>query len=227
MTVTQPWAGREICYPDPSIQARLTQVGGWNPHGEPNFRLVWGWTEKDLVWSRKAGTYDRRPKHFRQKNRWVVEAWHPAYMSPESWEREGTDWLDGHKVSLLGPFPSRGSYEYLWSAETPHAAGCEVPDVLPGGDGECKCGGGKYQALTPRLVEVLLDMVKLSKALIASKRRDFYLEQEAKKERDFDATAEDAINDAGRPFGGSYFVPMHGPSPDHWPKNKQLRFNPS
>jgi hypothetical protein len=224
--IYQPASGREILEPPVDVQKRLRDVGGLNLHGDPNYRLIWGWSRKDLIWSKRLGTYDRRPRYFLKKNRWSVEMWHPAQMSPETWERHSHQWLDGQRVALLGPYPTRGDYEILWTFETPHADSCQVPDVLFGGDGACSCGGSRYLGLTPPVVEILLDMVKQSRGLLAAQRRNWYMDQFEKKDKAYESLVSDAVEDAGRPFGGNYFVPKVGPSPDHWPRDKKLRFVP-
>jgi hypothetical protein len=72
-----------------------------------------------------------------------------------------------------------------------------------------------------------MDLVVLSRKASNADKRNFLLDNEDKKEQAFDSEMDAAIEDAGRPFGGSYFVPMHGKSPDHWPKNPKHRFQPS
>ena len=206
MKIVQPLNGREVLYPDKECQSRLVSIGGKNLFGWPNFRLVWGWSRLEPFYSRRTGNYDRRPRYFNQKNRWIIEAWHPPSMSREAWERETRGFEDGRPVNYLGPYPSQGDYEYLAHIE--------------------KADGGFLQ-VTPRMCEVILDMTKRSRGVSRYDRRDFLLGVEEKKHRDFDSDADAAINDAGRPFGGNYFVPVTGPSPDHWPKDKSLRFNPS
>lgn len=206
MKIVQPRNGREIAVADPDCQKRLTFFGGKNIYGQPNFRIVWGWSRLELLYSRRTGNYDRRPRYWDQKNRWILEAWHPPIMSREAWDRETRGFYNGEMVDFLGPYPSQGDYESLAYLEN---------------------AKGEFLQATPRQCEIILDMVKRSRDVSMYDRRDFLLGVEKKKEKDFDAEADAAIEDAGRPFGDNYFVPVTGASPDHWPKNKALRFNPS
>jgi hypothetical protein len=150
--------------------------------------------------------------------------WEPAPMGPLQWEDMAYEMIDGIKVNCLGPYPSMGDYELLYPIATPHTEECVRPSPVKGGDGECVCGGSKYLALTEDIIQKVIDIVKLTREATILERKHALLEREEKKESDWDKMAEAAIADAGRPFGGSYFVPMRGQSPDHWPKDPRTRF---
>lgn len=202
----------------------LRNDGGENIYRQPIFRVVWGSDRLELLYSMRTRSYQEKVKYFRQPNRWVVEMWQQCLMSRDEWDKSATEWLDGRAVNMLGPYPHQGDYEILFPIETQHGADCDVPILVKGGDGECICGGGKYLGLTEFICGQVVNIVKATRAVSVGDRRNALLERESKKEDDWDKAATDAINDAGRPFGGSYFVPVSGPTPDHWPRNPELRF---
>jgi hypothetical protein len=75
------------------------------------------------VWKYRLGVgMSYAPKYSpRNRERFHVEKWLPAefYGTPESWRRD-TVRMDGSvEVETLGPFPSRGDYETLFTFETP------------------------------------------------------------------------------------------------------------
>jgi hypothetical protein len=222
--ITQLASARVSLDPPKELNRLLEKIGGENIYRQPRYRIVWGGTRLAHFYSRKDRWYEKRPKYFASLNRWCVEMWEPPSMGPSQWERLAYEEIDGVLVNCLGPYPSMGEYELLYPIATPHAEGCERPRPIKGGDGECECGGSKYLALTQEVIQKITDIVKLTREVTALERKHALLEREEKKEKDWDKMATDAIADAGRPFGGSYFVPVTGQSPDHWPKDKRLRF---
>ena len=123
------------------MAARLARAGGRNRFGEPNFRLVWGWSR--LTWiGGKWTLFDaqgnetgsrielrREPKYF-PLNRWHVERWLPpeSYGSPESWRAKTTEVEDGIRYPALGPYPWRGDWEHVFTLEGP---GGEFIPLMP------------------------------------------------------------------------------------------------
>lgn len=114
------------------LQEAATSYGGTNLYGEPRYRVVLG--EKRFVWKYTPASYDeygartggaavRLVHKYSPKNRhrYHVEKWLPAehYGTPESWHLETSKFIDGVEVDTLGPYPSRGEYETLWTFETP------------------------------------------------------------------------------------------------------------
>ena len=214
--------------PEPKeVNATLLRLGGVTLEGRPRYRCVWGSSRTEWLFSRKRLSYEKRLKHFRHANRWVIEFWNPPSYDRESWEKETTEYIDGHRVELLGPYPSTGDYEYLWHAETPHSPECEISVPVKGGDGGCICGGGNYLPIETSMAEALMAMVEATKRLHRAEKKNKLIATEEKKQADYEKIVDDAVDDAGRPFGGSYFVPVTGKSPDHWPKDPKHRFNPS
>lgn len=215
---------REIKDPPREIQKRLADSGGLNIHGDPNFRLVWGWRRMELIWSPRAGQYDRRPKYFAKRSRWILEAWRAPFMTREEWAKASRDWIGGQSVELLGEYPSRGDYEIVMPIEGPHDALCQEPKRASDGDGSCVCGGQRFQPLTQTICDALVDMVKASREVTAFERREYFLGNEEKKQRDFDRLADDMIDDAGSAFGGNMnWVPMRGKSPTFQPNKKMFK----
>lgn len=209
---------REILVPPKDVQHRLTKAGGLNPFGEAAFRLVWGWSRLDYIWSRRMQSYDRRPKYVHKTNRWIIESWRPQVYTRDQWSAMSRDYMDGMSIELLGPYPNRGDYEYLIAVETGHTPKCTEPLRDMKGDGFCECGGQRYQALTLSIVDELVGMVSESRRMHARANKNFLMDRELKEQRDWSAMADDMINDAGTPFGGNMsWVPMRGAAPKYNP----------
>jgi hypothetical protein len=126
---------RETHDTPPEIARILTLAGGLNRLGEPNFRAVWGWnrlgwiggrwTDRDASGAviREIIGVRRVPKYI-PHNRWHIERWCPpeSYGSPEQWARATLEIEDGINVPALGPYPSRGEYEHVWTLEAAASA---------------------------------------------------------------------------------------------------------
>jgi hypothetical protein len=116
-----------------SLDTRVARAGGWNRFGEPNFRVVWGWsrlswiggrwTDRDASGNIVRETIELRlePKYLPQ-NRWHIERWlaPETYGTPESWGALTIEREDGILVPTLGPYPSRGEYEHCFTLAGPH-----------------------------------------------------------------------------------------------------------
>jgi hypothetical protein len=123
---------RRLCPPE--YQDRLTEIGGLNRFGGPNWRLVWGQTETETVggrWHMLTGktqlTVGRNGQLVQVPvtvdideirtvlkygdTAWVLERWFPPeqYGTVEGWERDNMDPASG--LPLLGPYPDEGFYE--------------------------------------------------------------------------------------------------------------------
>lgn len=120
----------------PELQRFLREEGGRNPHGEPNFRLVWGASR--LTW--RSGEFTDRdpetgalirtvvearevPKYGYAMERWHIESWHPPewYGDPDDWPRQ---WVGGKACETLGEFPTRGGYESIYVCEALERCSC-------------------------------------------------------------------------------------------------------
>src|SRR5205807_600843 len=88
-----------------SVRRRLRLAGGINRYGEPNYRVVWGWSR--LTWI--GGKWEDRDEHGRLRretvqlrqvpkyiphNRWHIERWCPPelYGSPADWYARHSRW---------------------------------------------------------------------------------------------------------------------------------------
>jgi hypothetical protein len=125
-----------------SIAHTLALAGGTNIFGEPNFRAVWGWNRLAWIGGRwtdldSSGCVLREtiglryePKYL-PTDRWHIERWcaPEMYGSPEDWARNTLEIENGMNVPALGPYPSRGEYEHVftlartWSARG--STGCD------------------------------------------------------------------------------------------------------
>ena len=126
-----------------SLKVRLILVGGNNPFGEPNFRLVWGYNRIVKIhgqweeWepARPTGFYgtDGRPivvpphckgsvietrevPKYLPGNCWHLEHWQApeTYGSPETWGKLGQEVIGCMTVDTAGPYPSRGDWELVF-----------------------------------------------------------------------------------------------------------------
>ncbi len=114
------------------LSEEITAYGGFNPRGEPLYRLVWGGTRTCLrvgVW--EGGEIETRqtPKYLTALTRFVMEVWCPPeyFGSPRSWEESTRTEIDGAVVYALGEFPHRGDYEGIEVYQHPRICDCGTP----------------------------------------------------------------------------------------------------
>ncbi|MGH9776747.1 MAG: hypothetical protein ACRD50_17615, partial [Candidatus Acidiferrales bacterium] len=119
---------RETKQAPPEVQQRIFRAGGTNRYGEPNFRLVWGWSRLTWIggkWTDRdaSGNILRECVEMRQEpkyapcDRWHIERWVPpeSYGSPEFWYSQTLEHENGIVIPALGPYPSRGEYEHCFT----------------------------------------------------------------------------------------------------------------
>lgn len=100
----------------PKIQFWLgTNTYGKNRYKQPFFRLVWSNSVYWLLggWWGDTGAVEYRwvPKYFGRAE-WILERWMaPEEFSTREWWEEQTD----HGLCSMGPYPSKGFYEQVWS----------------------------------------------------------------------------------------------------------------
>ena len=94
------WERRET---PPEVVSRVTQAGGTNAFGEPNFRVIWGANAHDHI----GLLYPT------QANAWHLERWlsPEVFGAPSQWDK-----TDG------GAYPDRGAYMHVM---------CFGPKVTP------------------------------------------------------------------------------------------------
>jgi hypothetical protein len=180
--------GREIKEVPREIQAIATRSGGLNFYGEPNYRIVWGWSRLTIIageWTdldahgnpiRTVGQYRWEPKNL-PFDRWHLETWLPPshFVSKEYWYEITDEEFNGVHFAALGPFPSRGEYE-----------GCHV----------FQNADRSYQDLTPYVVETVCRALNYQRNLRDIERRAALERREEKKVKDYDGFACDVIDDA-------------------------------
>lgn len=177
--------GREAKRTPAWAQEEVTRAGGRNRFGEPNFRIVWGWSRLGWIggeWEdrdeagekfRQVTELRRVPKYF-PFDRWHLERWLPpeAYGSPEEWyrgtvERSGAEW-----IATLGPFPDRGEWEHCLTLQTP---------------------GGGFLPLTPGLCRQMVLAIERSRSLPGAERRAALQRAAERRERDYEAHVDDVL----------------------------------
>jgi len=183
-----------------TVAHRLARAGGMNRFGEANYRAVWGWNR--LAWI--GGKFEDRDEHgalLRERievrkepkypavNRWHIERWLPpeTYGSPRAWYAQTIERDNSISIPALGPYPSRGDYEHCFTLETPR---------------------GEFLQLTATVAEHIAHAIEWSrKHPRATSRKQLY-EREARRERDYDAWAYDALDDAAPAFHQQPFVTL-------------------
>lgn len=90
--------GRET----PSSAIRSLAVFGKNPHGEPNFRLIWSERKQILFLGDIVPEYAYLPSPC-----WVLETWTP----PEKDAGPEALWSEMQEA-LMGPYPRKGTYNH-------------------------------------------------------------------------------------------------------------------
>jgi hypothetical protein len=180
--------GREIKEVPREIQAIATRSGGLNLYGEPNYRIVWGWSRLALIggeWTdldahgdyyQTVGQYRWEPKYL-PYDRFHLERWLPPshFVSKEYWYEISIEEFNGQEFAALGPFPSRGEYEACY--------------VFQNAD-------GSYQDLFPYVVETVCRALNYQRAMRDQERRAALDRREAKKVKDFDDFAVAVVDDA-------------------------------
>jgi hypothetical protein len=209
------------------VAQALARAGGLNRFGEPNFRAVWGWSRLAWIGGRfedrdAAGNLLREsvelryePKYF-PRDRWHIERWcaPEMYGSPDDWARATLEVEGARSIAALGPYPSRGEYEHVFTLENAR---------------------GEFIQLAPTIVERLARMIEASRALTgaaasaaansalcaghgfrrgaacralanaspaARQGREALYRREAARDRAYDSFAETLLSDAGPAFHG-------------------------
>ena len=164
---------------------RVAEAGGWNRFGEPNYRVVWGWSRLSWIggeWTDRDASGNavrtvvelrREPKYF-PVDRWHVEKWVPpeAYGGPLLWERETVKIFGGHRVRQLGPYPYRGEYEHCFTVEEPD---------------------GSFLQLRPMAVEWIVRAMEWSRRQSAADARASIEEREERKRKAQDAKDDEIL----------------------------------
>jgi hypothetical protein len=189
---------RETHETPPEVGERVTVTGGFNRLGEPNFRVVWGgarltliggrWTDRDAHGNVIRESIELRevPKYL-PVDRWHVERWIPpeVYGSRDDWYQRTIEVEDGIRLPALGPYPSRGEYEHCFTLET--AAGGFVP-------------------LTADVCDWVVRAVAWARQQTRGATRAAIAKREYRRERDWDRTVSDGLDDGLSAFQGRSFA---------------------
>ncbi|MFZ0333140.1 MAG: hypothetical protein WAN10_06195 [Candidatus Acidiferrales bacterium] len=185
-----------------SLALRLARAGGLNRYGEPNFRVVWGWSR--LTWiggkwtdTDAHGNVTREIIELREVpkylpcDRWHIERWMPpeTYGSPQQWYAQTVEREDGISIPALGPYPQRGEYEHCFTLQGPR---------------------GEFLPLSPSACEAIVLAVEFARAQPAAAHRIALARREINRERDWDTHAEAVFSDASPAFHGAPFVTLTG-----------------
>lgn len=189
---------RETHIAPTSLQLRLTRAGGLNHFGEPNFRVVWGWSR--LTWiggkwtdtdahgnvTREIVELREVPKYL-PLDRWHIERWVPpeTYGSPRQWYAQTVEREDGISIPALGPYPQRGEYEHCFTLQGPR---------------------GEFIPLLPGACESIVRAVEFARAQPVGEHGAALSRREINRDRDWESHADALVNDATPAFHGTPFV---------------------
>ena len=175
------------------------RAGGVNRYGEPNFRVVWGWSR--LTWiggkwtdTDAHGNVTREVVELREVpkylpfDRWHIERWMPpeSYGTPGQWYAHTIEREDGVSIPALGPYPRRGEYEHCFTLQGPR---------------------GEFAPLSPSACEAIVRAVEFARAQPTQFHRAALARREERRERDWEAHAGAIFSDASPAFHGAPFVP--------------------
>ena len=99
--------------------------------------------------------------------------------STESWAKQTLEIEDGRNISALGPFPSRGEYEHVFTLE-------KVSRTDP--------SRGDFVQLTPTIAEHLCRMIEVSRAKPQQYSSESLYRREEAKDREYDSWAEAVLS---------------------------------
>ncbi|MFZ0037832.1 MAG: hypothetical protein WAK91_10440 [Candidatus Acidiferrales bacterium] len=193
---------RETHDTPPAIAERLARAGGWNRFGEPNFRVVWGWsrlswiggrwTDRDAHGNIIRSTIElRRVPKYLPFDRWHIERWvsPEIYGSPNVWHAATLEREDGMFVSVLGPYPSRGEYEQCFT--------------LSGRAGE-------FIPLDSSACDKVVRAIEWARRQPRGNSRRALDTRESQRERDADARIDEVLDDDAPAFHSQPFVSLGG-----------------
>ena len=174
----------------------LARIGGKNPFGEPNFRLVWGQTRTRVIYGQADGGKCGAHVKFKYHGipAWHLEQWKSPIeigcASREDWYRD--TWQPDVGLHLMGDFPSRGDYDScpiaLYTKNVVNKT--LVIDAMP---------------LNYRMLEFLVPVIQSERELSWQRRRAIVQDQEDKAKKERARIAEDIYRNGSPAFGGADF----------------------
>lgn len=156
-------------------QTRVTEAGGLNKYGEPNFRICWGDTEvyrAGGVWEPLDGAYYRGYRDLLLVNEacWALLQWQPA----DKWGHPAAYYFcnldDTTGLQTLGEYPFHGRYEIVQPFVSRTVKdGRVVVDAMP---------------LSSLLVDMVIPIIRESKEISSLKLRELMRERREKVEKE-------------------------------------------
>jgi hypothetical protein len=189
---------RETHEPPKDIAEILRVGGGVNPYGEPNYRVVWGQSRMDWIGG-KWQDFDDNGNLLREAievryvpkycvNRWIIERWVPAetYGPPALWEMQTFETVDGRIVPALGPYPSRGDYELVFTLED---------------------NRGEFVQLDPMIARAFVACLEYSRQESTETLTEKKSKRQDKDDREYDSFADSVLHDGSTITGPMVSVP--------------------
>ncbi|HEY4741753.1 MAG TPA: hypothetical protein VIH76_14250 [Candidatus Acidoferrales bacterium] len=180
----------------------LARAGGRNRFGEPNFRVVWGWSRLSWIGGRwtdhdahgniiRSTIELRRVPKYLPFDRWHIERWiaPEIYGSPKIWHAATLEREDGILVSVLGPYPSRGEYEHCFT--------------LAG-------KGGEFISLDPAACAKIARAIEWARRQPHARSRRALDTRESLRERESDSRIDEVLDDDAPAFHSQPFVTIAG-----------------
>lgn len=181
-----------------ALVRRVNQGGGWNCFGQPNFRVVWGWSRLSWIggkWTDRDASGNvvresielRRVPKYLPHDRWHIERWLPpeTYGTPESWRTLTLEREDGILIPALGPYPSRGEYEHCFTLSGPR---------------------GEFVALNVDACDQIIRAIQWARCQPRREVRRALDAREVRSDRRWDSRADDILDDAVPAFHSQPFV---------------------
>ena len=177
---------------------RITRVGGLNPYGQPNFKIIWGMGgERDCLF-RAGGEWAGNGQVTRRGYRdlllsgdpaWVLIQWQPGekYGSAQSYYVNNYDESTG--LQTLGEYPYRGRYEIV------------MPFIWKGiVNGKLKV---EAMPLSSLLVDLVVPVIKESASLSMDRKRQLMLDHKEKEDAAQKSQIESSLAAAYPAFGSA------------------------
>jgi hypothetical protein len=154
----------------------LLRIGGKNPYGRPNFRLIWGESATDKIWGQLDGGYcgQHIKLRYRGTSQWILELWKPpeVFGTPEQWYAESYDPISGYHV--CGDYPFQGDY----------------------------CHHTRLNALNFRILEELIPKIDAARGMTFFQRKKLIQAEMEAEKRESRRIIADAYRNATPAFGG-------------------------
>lgn len=194
------------------VQELLRHAGGLNRLGEPNYRLVWGWSRLSWIggkWTDRDanGNFVREvialrhvPKYM-PFDRWHLERWCPPekYGSPRNWYYETLETCDGQRIPALGPYPDRGEYELSLTLEEPCRRCPACIAFFRKETEKIDCSNLQFVQITPEIAHRLARSVEFSRTISEEERRAALKRREELYAKAEEHAEEEILNDDPAP----------------------------